>query len=156
MSANPWRPGARFCCSAEKISFDLDGIFSVDWSPNGKQLAFVGNRGKQSDIFVYDLETKSLSNLTDDIFTDEDPSWSKDGSTIFFSSDRSSFVGKKNIPDGFKMQAYDFSQLDLYSINVSRGEMKRLTYDSESDETSPVASPDGKQLLFISDKISIN
>ena len=63
----------------QKLTFGLDGIFSVDWSPRGDKLAFVGNTAHQSDIFVYDLNTQELTNLTDDIFSDAHPAWSPDG-----------------------------------------------------------------------------
>ena len=41
----------------EKLTFGLQGIFSVAWSPRGDKLAFVGNKANRSDIFVYDLAT---------------------------------------------------------------------------------------------------
>ena len=36
----------------QNLTFGLDGIFSVEWTPGADQLAFVGDRGEQSDIFV--------------------------------------------------------------------------------------------------------
>ncbi|MBS4028144.1 MAG: PD40 domain-containing protein [Ignavibacteriales bacterium] len=140
----------------EKLLFDLDGIFSVDWSPNGKELAFVGNKGKQSDIYVYNLETKELLNLTNDIFSDSDPSWLKDGSAIIFSSDRSSHLVGNSLPPNFKMNQYRYHQLDLYSVEVKSGVITRLTATDDNDEMSPVSSPDGKSILFISDANGIN
>src|ERR1041385_512389 len=57
----------------EKLEFDLDGIFSVDWSPpgadsasGGGRLAFAAAKGGRSDIYLYDLRTRELRNLTDD------------------------------------------------------------------------------------------
>ena len=41
----------------EKISMDLDGVFSAAWSPVGEKIAFVGSQGNASDIYVYDLDT---------------------------------------------------------------------------------------------------
>ena len=139
----------------EKIELDLDGIFSVDWSLKENALTFVGNIAQQSDIFVYNLTTKELKNLTNDIFTDADPSWSKDGTTIFFSSDRGNFL-EKNTESDFTMQTYDFQQMDLYALTTAEGKIKRFTEFITSDESSPISSPDGKELLFISDKNGIN
>ena len=46
----------------------------------------VGNDGKQSDIYIYNYETQDLINLTNDWFSEEDPSWSIDGEKIYFIS----------------------------------------------------------------------
>ncbi|MBI4549005.1 MAG: PD40 domain-containing protein [Ignavibacteriae bacterium] len=147
----------------EKIEFDLDGIFSIDWSPSTHdsthhrgRLAFSGSKNGSSDIYVYDLETKQLTNLIDDIFSDSDPTWSADGKAIFFSSDRGEYIDQRDIPSTFKIQYHDFSQLDLYTFDLEHRRMTRITDLPNSDETSPVATPDRKQLLFISDKNGIN
>jgi len=140
----------------QKLNFDLDGIFTVAWSPDGKSLAFAASKSPQSDIYLYNLETKSLVNLTDDIFSDADPVFSPDGSEIFFSSDRGKYVNPDSLPADFKMFDFYYSQRDLYSLNVKTRVMRRITDYPRSDETSPVCSPDGKKLLYISDRNGIN
>jgi Tol biopolymer transport system component len=136
----------------EKLVFGLDGIFSVDWSPQGDKLAFVGIKSRQSDIYVCDLDTKELRNLTDDIYSDADPVWSPDGATVYFTSDRGDHVGAA-AKEG---NTYDYSQQDLYSVGVGTKLVTRITDWPNSDENSPVVSPDGKKLLFVSDKNGIN
>lgn len=140
----------------EKLVFDLDAIFSVDWSRDGGKIAFVGIKAPQSDIYYYDLESKTLTNLTNDVFSDSDPMFSPDGSTIYFSSDRRDFLSPNRVPANFKMHKVDYSQLDLYGMDVATRLIKRITDDQHSDETSPVVSPDGKKLLYISDRNGIN
>ena len=136
----------------EKLTFGLQGIFSVDWSRNGDMLAFVGINTHQSDIYTYDLTTRELKNLTNDIFSDSDPVWSPDGSVIYFASDR----GSQKPRAGREPGNYDYSQLDLFSLETADSTIQRLTYLPESDESSPVVSPDGKTLLFVSDMNGIN
>ncbi len=140
----------------EKFAFDLDGIFSVDWSHDGKKLAFVGVKAPQSDIYTYDLESKTLTNLTNDIFSDADPVFSPDDSTIYFSSDRREFLSPNRIPVNFRMHKVDYSQLDLYGMTMATRTIRRITEYQHSDETSPVVSPDGTKLLYISDRNGIN
>jgi Tol biopolymer transport system component len=134
----------------EKLTFGLEGIFSVSWSPDGSKLAFVGNTATQSDIYTYEFATKTLTNLTDDVFSDQWPSWSPDGTTLYFSSDR---AGEKDSP---KVMHLGHNQMDLYSINVSTKAITRITDWPNSDESSVVVSPDGKKIIFVSDRNGIN
>jgi Tol biopolymer transport system component len=136
----------------EILRFGLDGIFSVAWSPKGDRLAMVGNREHRSDIYVYDLKSKQLANLTDDIFSDSFPAWSPDGKTIYFTSDRGAVVRDSTVD----MRTFHSGQADLYSIDVTTRAVTRLTDWPNSEETSVVVSPDGKRILFISDRNGIN
>ncbi|HZY10315.1 MAG TPA: BamA/TamA family outer membrane protein, partial [Bacteroidota bacterium] len=154
----------------EKLEFGLDGIFSIDWSPAQRvelstdetlgnqagKLAFVGMKDGRSDIYVYNLQTKELSNIIEDVFSDADPSWSSDGKAIYFSSDRRWNLDPSVVSPSFKMQQYDFNQADLYSIDISTRNITRITDYPNSDESSPVAAADGKHLIFISDMNGIN
>lgn len=136
----------------EKLEFRMDGIFTVDWSPKGDKIAFIGNTSSQSDVYVYDIASQQLKNLTEDPFSDSDPVWSPDGSKIYFVSDRRDHVANNMLPGNFSMVRFNFRQQDIYSVDVERGMVTRITSDEESDESSPVVSPDGKKLLYVSDR----
>ena len=136
----------------EKLTFGLDGIFSVAWSPRGDRLAFAGTKAHRSDLFVYNLSTKALTNVTDDIFSDQEPIWAPDGSSLIFASDR---AGAR--PDSVvDIRVFDTNQLDLYRIDLASRKIDRLTDWKGSDESSPVFAPDGKRIMFISDRNGIN
>jgi Tol biopolymer transport system component len=140
----------------EKIQLDLDGVFSVNWSNDGNLLSFVGVKSPQSDIYIYNISTKEVKNLTNDIFSDGDPVFSHDSKTIYFTSDRGNITSPSMISKNFKIWNYNFGQTDIYSIDMSTGIIRRITTQPNGSKTSPVISPDGKKILFIADINGIN
>ncbi|KAB2844188.1 MAG: biopolymer transporter Tol, partial [Ignavibacterium sp.] len=121
----------------ETLEFNLESIESVAWSNDGKYLAFVGQTSKQSDIYIYNFETKELTDLTNDIFSDSDPAWSQDDKAIFFVSDRGDFLDAGKIVKNFKISEHNYSQKDIYKLNIADREIIRITDLPFSDETSP-------------------
>jgi len=140
----------------EKIEFELDGIFSVDWSKDGSMLAFVGVKTPQSDVFIYNIAAKELKNLTNDIFSDMDPVFSIDSKTIYFASDRGDITSPSFMPANFKIWNYDYGQSDLYSLDINTRIIRRITTQPNGSKSSPALSPDGKKILYISDINGIN
>ena len=142
--------------SYEQLPIRRDGISAVHWSPDGKSLAYIGNSPKQSDIYVYDIASRSEINLTNDLFSDEQPSWSPDGRYLYFVSDRKSHLRGDALPTGFTMIDHDYSQMDVYRIDVTSGDIARITDTPEASEAFPICDPKHENLLFISDRNGIN
>jgi Tol biopolymer transport system component len=140
----------------QELPIKLEGIQSLSWSPDGKYLAFIGHTAVESDLYIYNFETKAITNLTNDIFTDDDPTWTPDSKYIFFDSDRGKYLSSAAVPDTFHVYYYKNTHRDIYSIDINTRQIKRYTDMENSNETSPVISPDGKEMLFISDRSGIN
>jgi Tol biopolymer transport system component len=138
----------------ETLPFRFPGIQTVHWSPDGSKLAFTAQTPSQSDLYTYDLKTQQLEKITDDIYSDYDPAWSPDGKVLFFTSDRGGSIARTD--SGIAMYKHDYSQSDVYAIRLSDHKIVRITNTPIGDEYSPVCSPDGRQLLVISDKNGIN
>jgi eukaryotic-like serine/threonine-protein kinase len=106
-------------------------------SPDGKRIALVvGSVLPRSDpapdIYIFDLETENLSQLTFDPQSDDGPVWSRDGSRIFFRSYRQDNVGA------------------VYSIPADGGDAKFLARSPTGQNPLPWSiSPDGKTLLLV-------
>ena len=110
---------------------------SPSWSPDGKRIAISSvDEGGRSDLYIFDLASRSLTRLTNDFYEDRDPAWSPDGTTIVFSSDR----------DSYGKQGY----LNLFTYNLATAEIDYLTI-GQANFTAPAWSPDGKQLMFTCD-----
>ena len=57
------------------------------WSPNGKSILLLAQVDGQPDLYLYDLDTEKLTQLTDDPYAELQPAWSTDGSKIIFTTD---------------------------------------------------------------------
>lgn len=103
-------------------------------SEQGK-LAFVTKSGESNSIHIYNLEEDYLegSFQFEDQIAIYSPTWHPDGSKIAFSSiDRSGFN-------------------DLYVYHLANQKLERLTDDSY-DERDPAWSPNGRSIVFSSDR----
>ncbi len=141
---------------AKKYRFpSVDAINSVTWSPDGKKLAFAGTTGPYADIFVYNMETNKLVNVTHDIFTDKEPAWGSDSKTIYFVSDRGSKVDLNKYKIEYdELLNPNLEQTDLYSVKIGDSRCVRLTKTPGWNETRPQVTRSG-QLVYISDKNGI-
>ena len=69
----------------DRIALDtVDDPESPDISPDGRQVAFAALQEGVGDIFVIDLDTRALTNLTNDGFADSGPTWAPDGESIIY------------------------------------------------------------------------
>jgi len=68
---------------------DMGYVVDPAWSPNGQLLAFSWRRPSGNfDIYVMDIVTRQLVELTRDQARNERPSWAPDGRHIVFESTR--------------------------------------------------------------------
>ena len=117
------------------IRESTDPIMSPAWSPDGRRLAYVSfEEDNEPAIFVQTLRT---------------------GNRIKVSSRRGVHNGAPAFsPDGrnlvLTLGSID-GNLDIYVMNLSNREVKRLTTDRSID-TEGSWSPDGKQIYFTSDR----
>ena len=121
----------------KQLTFDgLEIVESLDWSPDSQRLAFVGTGFGQSDIYVVNVESEDLTQLTGSPQRDDQPDFSPDGKRLAFSSKR----------DGqFDIKVYDFSTQRVSTLLAS-----------PNDDMWPAWLPTGDQLLFVSTRDGIN
>jgi hypothetical protein len=117
----------------EVVLKDIVQCASPAFSPDGKRVAFEGNRDGVVDIFEVELETKQVRNLTQDIFFDANPWYSEDGETLVYN---------RRIGSYWK----------IFTVDLSDPEKKsQLTFGPSSD-IQPALSRDGDQIYFSSDR----
>src|SRR5690606_22253860 len=78
---------------------DIVEFTNITFAPDGDRVAFSGLREGQSDIYIYNLRTKELVQLTNDKYSDFQPSFSPDGKRLVFSTDRVSLESSSRSVD---------------------------------------------------------
>lgn len=136
------------------LKLGLDAIFSPAWNPQKEQIAFSGLKNGATDIYIYDLKTNELHQLTQDIFSDMDPSWSKNGQILAFVSDRGKFIDPAAFPENLKIHHYNYLQTDIYLIDPNDKNIFRVTETENIKEMSPEFAPNN-HLGYISDENGI-
>ena len=133
----------------------LDAIASISWSPDGNKLAFDGNIGPYQDIFVYNIDTQKLVNLTGDFFSDMQPVWSQDSKYVYFSSSRGEKVELHKYTLEYDLLSNEaMYETDLYRVGLDSRTATRLTETPNWSEKSPQTTRDGR-LIFLSDENGI-
>ena len=104
------------------------------------QIAFVSQRDWNFEIYVMDADGGNPRNLTNNSDADWMPSGSPDGKRIAFVSDRDGHVDVHGWHTG-----------DIYVMDADGGNPQNLT-NNPSRDVSPSWSPDGKRIIFSSDR----
>ena len=94
-------------------------------SPDGSQIAFAA----VGDIYLMPAAGGTPVNLTKDAALDTDPSWSPDGSSLVYSSDK------------------DSPHLQLWIYNIKTGVSQKVTNITTQPQGASF-SPDGKRIVF--------
>ena len=118
---------------------DLDEIFNPVWSPDGSQIAFSAMRGGVLDLYIVDVKSGAVRQLTRDAFADMDPEWAPDGRTLVWVTDRFSS----------DVKAIAFGNYRIGAMDVSSGAVRPLTGFAQGRNTNPEFSADGRMLYFV-------
>jgi TolB protein len=103
------------------------------WSPDGKTLAFTGQRGDNFDIysipFAGGASASQETRLTTAAGLDDGPEYSPDGAYIYFNSERT-------------------GQMQVWRMKADGSDQEQITSDDDND-WFPHLSPDGQTMVFI-------
>jgi Tol biopolymer transport system component len=118
---------------AERLVPEFPGSSALpEFSPSAPLLAFSGKKGVGWDIYLYDLDKKTLRSLTDSGHNCR-ARFSPDGTRIAYVS------------------ADADHKADIWVMNIDGSGKERLTARDETFEYFPAWSPDGKFIVFASD-----
>lgn len=116
-----------------RLTFDEEPDLNPAWSPDGQQIAFYSVRNGQSDIFKIDSDGSRVTQITDTQDSEFDVSWS--------------------VKNRLAFDAYLDAEYQIYTSAADGSDPQQLTA-LRSHSLNPVWSPDGTQILFISERDS--
>ena len=100
------------------------------WSPDGKTLAFVGERNGDYDIYTIPVNGGEETRVTTSKGLDDGPDYSPDGKYIYYNS-------------------YQSGHMHIWRMDADGNNQVQLTNDSYSN-WFPHPSPNGKYIVYIS------
>jgi TolB protein len=100
------------------------------WSPDGKTLAFVGQRNNEFDIYTIPVTGGDETRLTTAKGLDDGPEYSPDGKYIYFNSERT-------------------GHMQIWRMHADGSAQEQVTFD-DFNNWFPHISPDGKSMVFLS------
>ena len=122
---------------------EVEEFSNLSWSPNGNDIVFSGLKQGQSDLYMYNLQTKKTTQLTNDRYSDYQPSFSGDGSKIVFSSDRTTLdQSSKSVDITFNLAVIDVATKVVTDINVFDG----------ANNLNPQFSANNEIIYFLSNR----
>jgi Tol biopolymer transport system component len=123
----------------------LDEIFNPTWSPDGRTVAFTAMTRGLTDLFLLDLETSALKQLTADPYAELQPDWSPDGKLIAFATDRFSS----------KLDVLSIGPYRLAIVDPATGAITQVGAFTGGKNINPQWAPDSQALYFLSDRDGI-
>jgi dipeptidyl aminopeptidase/acylaminoacyl peptidase len=147
-----------------RLSAPTDSASDGKFSPDGRRVAFLSERGADGKTQIYVLdrrggEAEALTAVTGDI---GDYDWSPDGTRLVMSmapGDATAAGGKAPKPividrvrfkEDKKGYVTAADRAQLYLLDVATKKMDPLTTDARFDDSLPVWSPDGTSIAFFS------
>jgi len=149
------------------------------FSPDGRRVAFMSGRDGNTEIYAQNVDGSGLRRLTNHPADDSTPTWSPSGNEIAFTSTRAGRpqLYVMNATDGSNVRRLAIDEVeadratwspapyneiayagrtapgryDIKILDVASGVVRQITFGEGSNE-SPVFSPTGRHLAFVSSR----
>jgi hypothetical protein len=124
---------------------DFEAIFEIDVSHDGSKIAFAGQRNNRNDIYIYEIESETITQLTNDLYYDSAPRWSPDDSLILFASERTV------LPEDELKSVLSSLVTNIYFYDLQEEVFYQVT-DDDFSNFNPFWSWGGDKILMTSER----
>jgi Tol biopolymer transport system component len=151
-----------------RLLSDASADKEPSFSPDGKEIVFTSDRAGSSQIFVLDLGTRAVRQLTNQPGGADEPSFSHDGTRVAFHSGPSVYVigadgtGQRLVATGlddFNAFFWPHFSLDdaelvfdrnneIDAAGIEMPSMRMIVHNTTTMIKAPAVSPDGNDLAY--------
>ncbi|MEI7899186.1 MAG: DPP IV N-terminal domain-containing protein [bacterium] len=162
---------------AHQLSDEMVRLIAGETGIAQTRIVFVNRRGRNNaDLYLCDADGQGVMQITHDNVAAVGPRWAPNGRDIYYTSflkgypavyrmvagatERKSLAAFRGLntgaaisPDGLRavlILSYQGNP-DLYMLNLSSGQLQRLTQTESAAEANPCWAPDGRSIVYVSD-----
>lgn len=119
----------------------------IAFRASGQKKRYSWDYDEHYDIFEVPLQGASLRNLTNARGYDAEGSWSPDGKTVVFASNRHAYSEALSDEEKRRFEVDPASQIEIYAMNADGSNVRRLTR-VEGYDGGPFFSADGRRICW--------
>lgn len=134
---------------ARQLTSEPGYDYQPDWSPDGRHVAYVSYRDDAIELRLLDLSSGKTRALISDSAVNVEPRWSPDGGRLAFVS--SAYRGRWHIFVASLNGDGRLGAVERVTEDRESG-LPRYYYGAHDQYLSPTWSPDGNDLIFVSNR----
>jgi Tol biopolymer transport system component len=121
--------------TVRRIPADTNSYWGLGMTPDGTRLVSVQDVSRSDLVVSSDPERGGFNRIASGTSTRHRGSWTPDGKLVYSSKEGGSY--------------------DLFIVDADGSNRRQLTSDPRGNEIEPAASPDGRYIVFVSDRTGI-
>jgi Tol biopolymer transport system component len=129
--------------------YPIPGVGEINnptWSPDGSTIVVSGLKGGMTDLYAVDVASGTSRALTNDRYADMQPSFSPDGRTLAFVTDRGT---------GTDLDSLRFGGYRVALMDYATGAIRAVPAMAGHNNIDPQWTADGRSLFFVSNRTGI-
>ncbi len=111
-------------------------ILSPSWSPDGQRLSYVSFERGKPEVFILELHSGLVYLVAEFEGMNSAPAWSPDGQKLAL------MLSKDGNPEIYVLRL----------AGLGKGELVRITHNTQAIDSEPVWMPNGHEIIFTSDR----